>query len=137
MARIHPNDPCPCGQGDKYKRCCGVFHGGALAPTARQLMMSRYAAYAAGEAAYILATTDPQGPMWEADAAAWTASVRRFCDNTRFCGLVVRSFAEEGDAATVSFAATLEQRGKRFVMEETSRFRRDQGRWLYTDGVQR
>ena len=21
--KIHPNDPCPCGSGQKYKRCCG------------------------------------------------------------------------------------------------------------------
>ena len=22
-ARIYPNDPCPCGSGKKYKKCCG------------------------------------------------------------------------------------------------------------------
>ena len=22
-AKIYPNDPCPCGSGKKYKRCCG------------------------------------------------------------------------------------------------------------------
>ena len=21
--KIYPNDPCPCGSGKKYKRCCG------------------------------------------------------------------------------------------------------------------
>lgn len=21
--KIYPNDPCPCGSGTKYKRCCG------------------------------------------------------------------------------------------------------------------
>ena len=21
--RIYPNDPCPCGSGKKYKKCCG------------------------------------------------------------------------------------------------------------------
>lgn len=23
--KIYPNDPCPCGSGKKYKRCCGRF----------------------------------------------------------------------------------------------------------------
>ena len=22
-AKIYPNDPCPCGSGKKYKKCCG------------------------------------------------------------------------------------------------------------------
>ncbi len=22
-ARVYPNDPCPCGSGKKYKKCCG------------------------------------------------------------------------------------------------------------------
>ena len=21
--KIQPNDPCPCGSGEKYKKCCG------------------------------------------------------------------------------------------------------------------
>lgn len=23
MVKIYPNDPCPCGSGKKYKKCCG------------------------------------------------------------------------------------------------------------------
>jgi len=22
--KVRPNDPCPCGSGKKYKKCCGV-----------------------------------------------------------------------------------------------------------------
>nr|WP_243131037.1 SEC-C metal-binding domain-containing protein [Dorea formicigenerans] len=21
--KVYPNDPCPCGSGEKYKKCCG------------------------------------------------------------------------------------------------------------------
>lgn len=24
MSKIYPNDPCPCGSGEKYKKCCGA-----------------------------------------------------------------------------------------------------------------
>lgn len=24
MAKVRPNDPCPCGSGKKYKKCCGT-----------------------------------------------------------------------------------------------------------------
>ena len=23
IAKVYPNDPCPCGSGKKYKQCCG------------------------------------------------------------------------------------------------------------------
>lgn len=24
--KVYPNDPCPCGSGKKYKKCCGKKH---------------------------------------------------------------------------------------------------------------
>ena len=24
-AKVYPNDPCPCGSGKKYKKCCGKY----------------------------------------------------------------------------------------------------------------
>ena len=26
-SKVYPNDPCPCGSGKKYKRCCGAQVG--------------------------------------------------------------------------------------------------------------
>ncbi len=28
VKKIYPNDPCPCGSGKKYKKCCGRNHAG-------------------------------------------------------------------------------------------------------------
>src|SRR3954451_4467881 len=50
---------CPCGSGDTYDECCGPLHAGAVAPTARALMASRYSAFAVGDEAYLLATWHP------------------------------------------------------------------------------
>ena len=25
--KVYPNDPCPCGSGKKYKKCCGKNNG--------------------------------------------------------------------------------------------------------------
>ncbi len=30
MAKIGRNDPCPCGSGKKYKRCCLLLHKGSI-----------------------------------------------------------------------------------------------------------
>lgn len=97
-------------------------------------MRSRYCAYAMGLTDYILATTDPTGPHFEADTAAWRASVQRFSTETRFLGLEVLAASERGDEGEVRFRATLERGGQDTSFGETSRFRRVSGRWLYHSG---
>lgn len=97
-------------------------------------MRSRYCAYALGLTDYILATTDPSGPHFEADTAAWRESVANFSARTRFLGLTVESASEEGDAGRVRFVAALERDGQDASFGETSLFSRVAGRWLYRSG---
>jgi len=40
------NNPCPCGSGKKYKKCCGILHKGVIAKDALELMKSCYSAFA-------------------------------------------------------------------------------------------
>lgn len=126
-----PNDPCPCGSGKKYKRCCGPLHDGVPAPSQEALMRSRYTAYALGDAEYIVATTHPDSPHVEEDRAAWLAGVRAFSRASRFTGLQVRGARAEGDVGWVRFDAHLVQDGRAAVIAENSRFYRVGGRWLY------
>ena len=130
-----PNAPCPCGSGRKYKKCCRVFHYGKLPPHAELLMRARYAAYAVGEVDFILATTHPDGPHFQADAAKWRDEVRQFSQQTAFEGLRVEHAEESGDAATVRFHATLSRGGKDASFGEESTFAKVDGRWLYVAGT--
>lgn len=55
-----PGDRCPCLSGEVFGACCGPFLAGeADAPTAVQLMRSRYTAFVVGDGAYLLATWHP------------------------------------------------------------------------------
>jgi SEC-C motif-containing protein len=107
------------------------MHAGVPAPSAEALMRSRYSAYAAGDAAYIVATTHPGSPGWQAGRAAWMEEVAMFVVATRFLGLTVHEAVETGDTAIVVFTARLEQGGRDATMHERSRFLRGDGRWLY------
>jgi tetratricopeptide (TPR) repeat protein len=54
MAKIGRNDPCPCGSGQKYKRCCGPRDDAAAAERAaadRAAMLAREAQRSAPHAA--------------------------------------------------------------------------------------
>lgn len=102
------------------------------------LMRARYAAYARGDTAFIIATTDPDGPQWDPDRARWEASIASFSRSTRFVGLEVEPVdpnAVPTAIPQVTFLARLIQRGADASFRERSRFTHRGGRYLYHSGT--
>jgi SEC-C motif-containing protein len=123
-------EPCPCGRPQTYGACCGRWHAGPLhlqAPTAEDLMRSRYSAYVRGLGGYVLDTWHPRTrpPSIEPDPAG-----------LRWLGLTVqRHEVHDPDHATVSFVARSKLAGRAHRLQETSRFERVDGHWFYVDGT--
>jgi len=97
-------------------------------------MRSRYGAYAAGLAAYLIATTDAIGPLARADRDVWEAEIQAFCDSADFPGMEILDKDSGDDVAHVRFRAQLRQQGQDASFVERSRFVRRDGRWLYHSG---
>ena len=119
--------PCPCGLAEPYPACCGRFHDGTRhAPTAELLMRSRFSAFAVGDTAYLLRTwhpdTRPKRLRLDPDQE-WT----RLEILGRTGGGLLQA---EG---TVEFRAHYRHQGQADFLEENSRFRREDGRWVYLD----
>jgi SEC-C motif-containing protein len=132
---------CPCG-GGQYASCCGPFiAGAAIAPTAEQLMRSRYSAYTLRDEAYLRATwhasTLPAGPIVDPD------------EKLQWLGLEVKSalrlrqrkadLPEQQENDTVEFVARFKVGGRAHRLHEVSRFVREadslgEVRWFYVDG---
>ena len=129
-----PSQPCPCGrQAGKralaYAQCCGRYldhFESAPAPDAESLMRSRYTAFVAERADYLLAT-------WHSTHRP--ASIE-FDPGTKWLGLEVRSHRQLDDThAEVEFVARQKPAGGPAVrLHERSRFVHEQGRWYYLDG---
>jgi SEC-C motif domain protein len=121
---------CPCGSGEPYASCCGRYLSGEARPeTAEQLMRSRYTAYVRGDEAYLLAT-------WHSSTRPRSLGLAASAQ-LKWLGLKVRGTEAggPGDAAgTVSFVARHKRGGRALRLEETSRFVREAGRWVYLDG---
>lgn len=117
--------PCPCGSGRTYGRCCARLHRGeAEAVTAEDLMRSRFSAFALGDEAWLRRS-------WHPDTCPGDI---RLAPDRRWTRLEVLSTTGGGmlDAdGTVTFRAHHEQGGRSGVLEETSRFVRHGGRWVY------
>ncbi len=126
---------CVCGSGESYAKCCGPYHRGEAIPeTARELMRSRYSAYARGLVDYIVETTDPEGDAWQEPVVQWREEIAEFGRNMVFLGVEIVGGESDGDRATVTFLAKLERRGRDVSFEEKSQFVRRDGRWLYSCG---
>jgi SEC-C motif-containing protein len=120
---------CPCLSGETYDVCCGRFHAGrAEAPTAEQLMRSRYSAFAVGDAGYLRRTWHPSTRPTDMDldpAVRWT----------RLDVLAVTGGGPFDTAGTVEFRAHHRLDGVSGTQHEVSRFVREDGRWLYVGPV--
>lgn len=136
MANPGASDPCPCGSGAAFAACCGVFlagEGAPPAPTAEQLMRSRYSAYVTGAIDYIVATHD-EATRDQVDVEASAAWSRE----TMWQGLEILATEAGGQGdqtGVVEFIARGITRGQPFAQRERSRFRKLDGRWYYVDGA--
>lgn len=120
---------CPCDTGLPYGQCCRPFHEGALAPTAVQLMRSRYSAFALGLEAHLVRTWHPRTRPETLDLD----------DGTTWLGLTVHR-TEAGlagdETGVVEFTARWQAAdGTLGSLHEVSRFARRANRWLYLDGT--
>lgn len=131
MAKRKPDDDeadCPCGSQLSYAQCCGRYlDGGEFAPSAEQLMRSRYCGFVLCKEHYLLAT-------WHPDTRPDKV---RLGDQQRWLGLNIRATEAGGgddSAGIVEFVARFKVDGKGHRLHEISRFEKIDDRWYYLDG---
>lgn len=125
------NARCPCLRGEPFAACCEPYlQGRAEPPTAELLMRSRYTAFSVRDAAYLTRSWHPS-----------TAPKNLQLDpDQRWYRLDIHDAVAGGllDATgVVEFSAYYKHPDGAGVLTERSRFAREDGRWLYVDGVMR
>jgi SEC-C motif-containing protein len=124
---------CPCTSKLTFDKCCEPYLAGRKLPeTPEKLMRSRFSAYATRKVDYLIATTsvEERSKLDAGELASYCRSVS--CISLK----VVQTEAggPQDEAGTVLFHASLQVNGKRLLHRELSRFRREEGRWVYVDG---
>lgn len=122
---------CPCGSGSLLIECCGRYHAGTPAPSAEQLMRSRYSAYVLGLIDHLVATTLPaqQSALDREAMAAWSAQ-------STWLGLQVESSEVLGgqpEHAFVTFVARWHDGKGEHAQHERSAFVQNAGHWYFID----
>ncbi|MFE8032351.1 YchJ family metal-binding protein [Thiohalocapsa marina] len=126
--------PCPCGGPGAYADCCGRYlDAGASPEWAEALMRSRYVAYVLGRTDYLLATWHPATRPAAPDLALDLDQ-----ESVRWLGLKIARVEAGGPQdgeGIVAFVARYKVGGRAHRLQETSRFVRQDGRWLYLTAV--
>ena len=121
---------CPCQSGKTYNHCCRPWHDGKTAPTAEQLMRSRYSAYVLNNGAYLHRT-------WHSQTRPTKKSLMQL-EATEWQGLQIlrtEQGLETDNQGIVEFIASFQVQDQIQQMQETSRFLRENGRWVYVDAL--
>lgn len=132
--KLSVNDTCPCESKKKYKKCCKLFHNGKNPQTALELMKSRYSAFAAGDASYIIKTTHEENIEFTKDIKIWKESILDFCKITQFKNLEIISSQLEDEISYVTFKVSLFQNEENLGFTEKSKFIKIDNRWFYHSG---
>lgn len=125
--------PCPCTSKRTFDKCCEPYLAGREVPeTAEKLMRSRFSAYATRKVDYLLATT-----CEEERNKLDRKELEDYCRKVSCVSLKIAETEGGGpqdETGTVLFYASLQVNGRRMLHRELSRFRREDGRWVYVDG---
>lgn len=118
---------CYCGSDKPFGSCCHLYISGIeKAPTALALMKSRYAAYAAHQADYLLATTHSSERKYYS-----REEILKWAVSNKWQQLEIISFTED----TVEFKAYYkDENNVDHVHYELSSFKKENNSWFYVDG---
>ena len=125
------NKSCPCGSDMNLNECCNLYISGRKNPdTAEGLMRSRYTGYVLKDSEYILKTWHPSSrpKIFDLDREniLWEKLEILNCVKGKVSDI-------EGE---VFFRASYEHNGKKYCIQELSRFVKENGIWLYLIGEQ-
>jgi SEC-C motif domain protein len=124
---------CPCGSNKKYCDCCQSFHDNLKkCRSAKELLLSRYSAYALGKYHYIINTTYETKAK---DPIHWSNEIKNAFSGCNFLGIHIYSITEITNHATIHFKAKMRCNNKDESFNETSLFIKKSGIWYYQEPV--
>jgi len=125
---------CPCGSEKNFDECCGPYlNGSADVPTAEALMRSRYTAFAVNDMDYLV-TSLSEELRREFDVE----ETREMNGQVTWCGLHIFNTTagqESDEEGIVEFQAEFDDGKDHRVLHERSRFTRENGKWVYAEGL--
>uniref|UniRef100_A0A7S0AHI5 YchJ-like middle NTF2-like domain-containing protein n=1 Tax=Minutocellus polymorphus TaxID=265543 RepID=A0A7S0AHI5_9STRA len=145
------SEACPCGSGQKYGDCCQPFHLGSKWPQSpREVLQTRYSAFAYRLPAYIIDTTHPECRDWRPNKVDWIKDLDRqgMFDSYEFVSLEPgeEEAGSDDNEGYITFKVQLKAKGtgaggesiegQEMILSERSKFLNDGEPlcWRYASG---
>ncbi|MBV1916210.1 MAG: hypothetical protein KUG72_12540 [Pseudomonadales bacterium] len=130
MAKQKKPKNCLCDSGLLFEQCCQpLLNETRLATSALALMRSRYSAYVLADEGYLLKT-------WHSDTRPQQLELDQNQQQWRRLKIVDTELGTPDDeTGMVEFIATFKLNGRAEHLRERSRFSRENGQWVYIDGI--
>lgn len=124
---------CPCGSGVPYSECCEpIISGDRQAKTAEQLMRARYSGYVFAKMDFVFESTHP-----DHREGYDHAGTKEWAETAEWLGLEIINTQKGGEndsVGEVEFIARFIENGNNRAHHEAGQFKREDGRWYFTDG---
>lgn len=125
---------CPCGRKRPYSECCKIIHNDITkAITAEDLMRSRYSAFTLGKGNYLFQSHDSKTRVKSNKKV-----IENWAKSVQWMSLEVMNTTKgtsSDEEGTVEFKAFFIEAGKLDAIHENSRFRKENGHWVYVDAL--
>ncbi|MDF1642622.1 MAG: YchJ family metal-binding protein [Pseudomonadales bacterium] len=130
MTKQKKSENCPCDTGLPFEQCClPLLNGTEPASSALALMRSRFSAYVLADESYLLKT-------WHSDTRPQQLDLDQREQQWKRLKIVDTELGQADDeTGIVEFIATFKINGRAEHLHERSRFSRQNGQWVYLDGV--
>lgn len=138
MARIQPNEKCPCGYDVKFKKCCKPYLEGLPAEDANRLARVRHVALIALNYGFLWHTLHPDSPRKRHDTAQKFASELESLKNLAYTKLTLLDEKAKNPAETilVSYVSVWDGTQDVSYLEEST-WKKSGQNWFYLDGLRK
>lgn len=138
MARIRPNDLCPCGSEIKFKKCCQPFLIGQKLDHPERVVRARHVASVIGQIDFLWKTLHPQAPRRLHDTWSQFQSENAILKTLDFRELVLVDADESKRDRTliVTYTKVFDGEQDLSYLEEVE-LKSLEGSWYYFDGFRR
>lgn len=138
MAKIQPNEKCPCGYEVKFKKCCKPYLEGQICEDANRLARVRYVALLAQDPVFLWKTLHPESPRKKHDCLEKFLSEQRLLKNLIYKKLTLldEQMPTADQTLIVSYVTVFDGEQDLSWLEE-SRFQKDGEKWGYLDGLRK
>lgn len=138
MAKIQPNEKCPCGYEVKFKKCCKPYLKGQTCEDANRLARVRYVALEAGDPGFLWKTLHPESPRKKQDNLEKFLSEQRLLKNLIYKKLILLDEQKpKADRTLIVSYVTVFDGEQDLSWLEECHFQKLGEYWYYFDGLRK